>query len=323
MKIRTVRADTSWVSLDPAQPMPRHREFDPGQLPAATPEDRVESDERRRLGAVLVGRGLVTPADLQTALDSQPTAPAERRRLGQVLVDLEMVTELEVASAVADLLGLPLIDLSAIRPDPDLLRVLPRAFAAAHRVAVIERRGDRLVVALADPLNVVVLDDVRLIAGVKELDVRVATDSQVVDLITRMYASGAGARAVDLVLEQLDLPLGRTGDAAQLASVTDVESAPVVRLVNAILSGALDARASDVHIEPTQAGLRVRYRVDGMLRDVMEVPPGAALTVRSRRRRRPQLLRPRWRLLVRRTAAPDGGLDLRESLRLCVGGRRP
>jgi type IV pilus assembly protein PilB len=95
-----------------------------------------------------------------------------------------------------------------------------------------------------------------------------------------MYA-GAGARAVDLVLEQLDVAPSRVGD-TQLATVTDLESAPVVRLVNAILSGALDARASDVHIEPQYSGLRVRYRIDGMLRDVMDVPPAAALTVISR-----------------------------------------
>jgi type IV pilus assembly protein PilB len=270
------------AAYDDATPMPD----DAPPSPADRIEriDRVESDERRRLGAVLVARGRLTPMDLHAALAAQVTAPGSRRRLGQVLVDLGMVTEVEVAAAVADLMGLPLVDLSGLRPDPELVRVLPRSFAVAHRVVVIDRGADRLVLALSDPLNVVVLDDVRLIAGVKELDVRVATESQLVDLITRVYASGVGARAVDAVLEQLDLPAVRGSDvsAGGSASDNDVESAPVVRLVNAILSGALDARASDVHIEPQPSGLRVRYRVDGMLRDVMEVPPGAANTVVSR-----------------------------------------
>ncbi|HTY71517.1 MAG TPA: ATPase, T2SS/T4P/T4SS family [Actinomycetes bacterium] len=269
------------MSLEPAEPRPAHAGagYEHALHSAAVPRF-VDPEERRRLGAVLVGRGRLTPSQLQEALDAQAGAPAGRRRLGQVLVDLGMVTELEVAGAVADLMGLPLVDLSDVRPEPDLVRVLPRAFAVAHRVAVIDRRADRLVVALADPLNVVVLDDVRLIAGVKELDIRVATESQVVDLISRMYAGRVGIGAVDAVLEQLEQP--RAPESSSAAAVVDIEAAPVVRLVNAILTGALDARASDVHIEPHPSGLRVRYRVDGMLRDVMEVPPGAAPTVLGR-----------------------------------------
>lgn len=245
---------------------------------------RVDQEERRRLGNVLVTRGNLHPKDLQIALDTQRKATGGRRRLGQVLVDLGMVTEFQVAGAVADLMGLPLIDLSTLKPDPELVRLLPRQFALGHRVVVVDRGPDRIVLAVSDPLNVVVLDDVRLITRVKELDVRVATEGQVIDLITRVYASGAGAIAVDAVLEQLDLPSARglADLSGAPASVADVEAAPIVRLVNAILSGALDARASDVHVEPQLGGLRVRYRIDGLLRDVMEVPPGAANAVISR-----------------------------------------
>ena len=270
------------MTLEASGHRPAHAASPFDALPLA--EDRVDTDERRRLGAVLVASGRLSALDLQVALDAQLTATADRRRLGQVLVDLGLVTEHDVAAGVADLMGLPMIDLSEVRADPDLVRVLPRGFAVAHRVVVVTRAADRLVIALADPLNVVVLDDVRLIAGVREIDVRVATESQVIDLITRAYASGAGARAVDAVLEQLDLPPVHHNSDYIVAPppMTDVEAAPVVRLVNAILSGALDAGASDVHIEPQQQGLRVRYRVDGVLRDVMEVPPGAANAVVSR-----------------------------------------
>ena len=275
-------AETPGVTLEASGHRPAHDASSFDALPLTA--DRADNDERRRLGAVLVASGRLSALDLQVALDAQLTAPSDRRRLGQVLVDLGLVTERDVAAAVADLMGLPMIDLSDVRPDPDLVRVLPRAFAVAHRVVVVTRAADRLVIALADPLNVVVLDDVRLIAGVREIDVRVATESQVIDLITRAYASGAGARAVDAVLEQLDLPPAHHSSdyIVAPAPMTDVEAAPVVRLVNAILSGALDAGASDVHIEPQQQGLRVRYRVDGVLRDVMEVPPGAANAVVSR-----------------------------------------
>jgi type IV pilus assembly protein PilB len=282
------------VTLEAAEPRPAHAGGAfvdaPDSFLAAPPSiddriDRVDSDERRRLGAVLVARGRLTNEQLKMALDRQRTAPGGRRRLGQVLVDLGLVTELEVAAAVADLMGLPLVDLSDLRPDPDVVRILPRSFAVAHRAIVIERGLDRLTLAVSDPLNVVVLDDVRLIAGVKELDVRVAMESQVVDLITRVYAVNVGSQAVDAVLEQLDIGPARSVQDlvnGQSLSAVDIEAAPVVRLVNAILAGAMDARASDVHIEPQESGLRVRYRVDGLLRDVMKVPPGAANAVVSR-----------------------------------------
>ncbi len=252
---------------------------------------------RKRIGEVLVSQGLLTEEQLVVALAAQrDIAPGQqRRRLGTVVTDLGFATERQVAEALAEALGLELVDLGRVMVVPEHVRLLPRAVAERSSVIVLEKIGTRLKVAASDPTNVVALDDVRLYTGATDLHLLVATVSQVKDHLNRAWSLSEESGGMSTLFEGFEAD----ADAAQedLAQQA-VEAAPIVRLIDVVLADAVRARASDVHIEPQANELRVRYRVDGLLRDVMTVPKNAAAAAVSRvkivsgldiaERRRPQ-----------------------------------
>ena len=256
------------------------------------------SSRRRRIGEVLVEQGLLDEGQLQTVLAAQAATPADkpRKRLGAVVIDLGYATEKEVAQALAEALNLPLVDLGRTMAQPDAVRLLPRAVADRSGVLVLssERGGGKLTVATADPTNVMALDDVKLYTGAIELVVLVATDSQVRDHLARSWSLSEDSTDVHTLFEGMDNHEQELED----FSAQSVESAPIVRLVDVVLADAVRARASDIHVEPQAAELRIRYRVDGLLRDVMTIPRNATAAMVSRikivsgldiaERRRPQ-----------------------------------
>lgn len=242
----------------------------------------LQSLQRRRLGDVLVDAGVLTPAQLSDVLAGQQSGPpGRRRRLGELLVEGGIADERTIARALADQLGLTVVDLTRMVPDPEVVRLLPQAVAERTRVVPLERTRTGLVVAVADPTNVLALDDVRLHTGSGDLVVTVATESQVREQLARAWSLGqdrSSAAEVEDAGAALDLG---SANLESDASVTD-EDSPVVRLVNRILSDAVRARASDIHVETQRDELRVRFRVDGMLREVMSASKRAAGPVISR-----------------------------------------
>ena len=266
---------------------------------ASVPEQSAAHDERRRrrrIGEVLVSQGLLTEDQVQAALAEQRSAPPgqNRKRLGQVVIDLGLATERQVAEALAEALGLPLVDLGRTMAVPEAVKLLPRAVAERSGLLIMERNGNRITVATADPTNVVALDDVKLYTGATELNVLVATDSQVRDHLARSWSLSEDSSDVHTLFEDID----ESPAELEESSASAVESAPIVRLVDVVLADAVRARASDVHVEPQAGELRIRYRVDGLLRDVMTVPRNATAATVSRikivsgldiaERRRPQ-----------------------------------
>jgi type IV pilus assembly protein PilB len=236
------------------------------------------SGQRRRLGEVLVEQGLLSTEQLRTALDAQgQVAPGQRRqRLGAVVVALGLASDRQLAEALSSALGLELVDLARRRLLPEHVRLLPRAVAERSGVIVLDKRGGRLTVATSDPTNVVSLDDVKLHTGAQELQVVVATDSQVREQLARAWSLSEDAGDMSSLFEGLESSAVETEDLSEQL----VDAAPIVRLVDVIIADAVRAGASDVHIEPQAGELRIRYRVDGLLRDVMTVPKsGTAATV--------------------------------------------
>ena len=236
-----------------------------------------ETLTRRRLGDVMLSRGLLTQDELTHALELQRLDPTPRRRLGQVVLDLGFATEREVAESLADLLGLEAADLSKIVPAPDAVRMLPRAVAERTCVLVLDRIEGGIIVAVADPTNVLALDDVKLYTQ-SELYLVVAPASQIRDHLARAWSLSEDTSGVSQISDSiedsgLDDPMPGTGGD---------DDAPIVRLVNQILADAVRLRASDIHVESQRDGLRVRYRVDGMLRDVLKAPRRVAPSVVSR-----------------------------------------
>ncbi|MDQ7843049.1 MAG: ATPase, T2SS/T4P/T4SS family [Armatimonadota bacterium] len=224
---------------------------------------------RKRIGDILVESGVITPQQLQDALRRQQET---RDRLGRILVEMRVATEAQIAQALARQLGLPLVSLTATRVDPALLRLIPESLARKRRVVPVALEGDSLVVALADPLDVFALDDVG-IAARRPVKAVVALESDIAAAIDRWYGMGAAAQAA------LD---GAAAPAEAEPAADEAEDAPIVRLVNMLLTQAVKDRASDVHIEPEPEEVRVRFRVDGVLQTVMKVPKGVHPALLSR-----------------------------------------
>jgi type IV pilus assembly protein PilB len=249
---------------------------------------------RRRLGEVLVEQGVLTDAQLATALAGQiQTGPgAKRQRLGATVIGLGLATERQISRALGGALNLEVADLSRTPVDPATVRLLPRNMAERNECLVLALEGGRITVAMTDPTNVVAIDDIRLHTGATEVLLKVVTATQLKDGLSRAWSLSNDSS--DIVPDAPAYEPEEHDDGFG----SGVESAPVVRLVNAVLGDAVRTRASDVHIEPQQSELRVRYRVDGVLRQVMMVPRALAAAVISRikimggldisERRRPQ-----------------------------------
>ena len=230
---------------------------------------------------MLVAQGVLTEEQLSAGLALQQDTPrgVSRRRLGQVVIEAGFVTERQVAQALAVALQLPLVDLGRTLVVPDAVRLLPRAVAERSGVLPLSRSGSTITVATVDPTNVVALDDVKLYTGATELVLVVATDSQIRDHLARAWSLSEDAADKNELFEDLD-----ANGVPEAAPVDEsgVESAPIVRLVDVVIADAVRARASDIHVEPQADDLRIRYRVDGVLRDVMTVPRSATAAAVSR-----------------------------------------
>jgi type IV pilus assembly protein PilB len=227
-------------------------------------------DPRRwRLGELLMAAGVLREEQIPEVM--QRRQPGER--FGAAVLRLGLADEEAIADAVATQLRLPRVDVTYERPAAEVLDRVPSRLAERHELLPLRMEGDALVIATDDPSDVVALDDVRMAAGVRAVRPVVTTTSALTLARRRAYR----AEATQDLLDDL-----ATTDAEDDDAIDDVEDAPVVRLVDSLLGDAVTARASDLHVEPDADGLRVRIRVDGMLRDLARVPKGLAGQVVSR-----------------------------------------
>ena len=229
---------------------------------------------RRRLGEVLVAGKVLTDAQLNEALRVQREDKGRRRRLGEVITALGLADEVAIARALSDQLGLPFLDLGNLPIPDETLAVLPRNVAVRHGAVPVTIAHDVLTVALADPTNVLALDDIRLATKLASVRTAVATASDVQEAVNRYYGGTSSSGVGDTFGALADVEGLEAGEEREeeLDQVGDVDDAPVVRLVNAVMGEALHSRASDIHIEPQERDVRVRYRIDGLLREVTVVP---------------------------------------------------
>jgi type IV pilus assembly protein PilB len=247
------------------------------------------------LGQILLQMGVITEAQLEEALEIQARTG---ERLGRILRDTGGISDHDLARAMAVQWGYPYLSLAEARIDNETARLIPHALAVRHKVIAIERRSGRLVLAVADPLNVIAVDDVRLITGM-EVDLVVATEEEITQALARVYQ--IADTLIDRVMREsvtdYTVDLGEEDQSVeQLRALT--EEAPVVKLVNLIVDEAVKQNASDIHVEPHRNGIWIRYRVDGVLRDVMNPPANLKAALISRikimadldiaERRRPQ-----------------------------------
>jgi type IV pilus assembly protein PilB len=230
---------------------------------------------RRRLGDTLVGWGVITSEQLAEALEDQARdARGSRRRIGRVLVDRGVVNDRAVAAALADMHGLMVVDLDTQIIDPTVARKIPQAIAVQHVVLPLTAHDMVLRVAVADPVDVVALDDLRMRAGALRLEVVVAPEGQLRERIAGIWSQAVAEDALERFVAELD--------DEDDASLEAGEDAGAVAAVQQILTAAVRAGASDVHIEPMRDGVRVRVRVDGTLRPLMTLPRSGHATIVAR-----------------------------------------
>lgn len=213
-----------------------------------------------KTGDLLLARGLVTTDELRSALEEQKTTG---RRLGDILIARGKITSTDLVDILSQRLGIPKIGIQGLIADPEVVNTIPIALARKHRLIALFRIHDRLTVAMADPLDMVAIDEVRYKTGLAVNRV-IATPEDIQAAIAQFYT----------VADNVEGLFGEI--AAQSAGASlGAEDAPIVRLVEVLLAEAARQRASDVHIEPDENQLRVRFRVDGVLRE--EATPPARL----------------------------------------------
>ena len=216
----------------------------------------------KQLGQILLEQGLLTEAKLERALEEHRNTP---KSLGRVLIDLGYIGERDLVRALAEQVGLEFIDLTEVQIDPAATSLLPEALCRRYRAIPIGTREGKLLVAMSDPANVYALDDIRAMTN-REVQPLVATAADVEQAIHKYSTMGDQVEALATeAAESLDVDADLGGEVA-------LEDAPIVKLVTAIMTQAAADRASDVHIEPTERDVRVRFRVDGVLHEVMHSP---------------------------------------------------
>ena len=233
-----------------------------------------------RLGEILLREGLVTREQLAQALAEQKNS---KHRLGYVLVKLGLVQELEITKVLARQYRMPAVDLSRFEVDPKIIKLVPADMATKSVVLPLKREGRTLTVAMADPTDLGLLEDLKFITRFDLFPV-IAGEYTLRNLIEKHY------EASDQQLQSILRDMEETGEDVEVveeeedeaATQAQIDDAPVVKLINGLLTDAVRRGASDIHIEPFEHEIRVRYRIDGALLEIMRPPlkMKAALTSR-------------------------------------------
>jgi type IV pilus assembly protein PilB len=230
-----------------------------------------------RLGEILVKESLITQDQLQKALDFQR---ANGGKLGSCLTKMGYITDDDITGVLSRQYGVPSINLRFYEIDPIIIKLIPQDTAQRYQVIPLSRVGSVLTIAMTDPTNVFAMDDIKFMTGFNVEPV-VASESAIGDAISRFYGAGSGGTnqeeisnlMKDLVEDDQELELAAEEaelDAASLEKAA--EEAPIIKLVNLILTDSVKRGASDIHIEPYETEMRVRFRVDGQLQKVMSPP---------------------------------------------------
>lgn len=234
-------------------------------------------NRKKKLGQILVEKKAITTDQLEKALEIQKSSG---QRLGRILIKLGYITEEELLDILEEQLEVERINLFDYYIDPAAARIIPEHMARRYQAVPIKKEGNTLIVAMVDPSNVVALDDLQLTSKLSIKPV-LATQEEIEEALDKIY------RVSDLNNHDLDGLKNISEWAATIeeevpAENLQINDAPVVRAVNYIIDQAVQSRASDVHIEPLEEKVRIRFRIDGLLREMMSIPRNAHPLVVSR-----------------------------------------
>src|SRR5215467_15753532 len=229
----------------------------------------------QRLGDLLVKEKIITSDQLEKALRAQREKGANAR-LGSTLVSLGFVSDEEVTNFLSRQYGVPAINLQYFEVDHAVVKLVPEDTARRYQILPLSRVGASLTIAMADPTNVFAMDDIKFMTGFN-IEPVVASESAIIDAIEKAYSQPMAEENVDELLasmgDEADVELQAEQAEMDLSELErSADEAPIVKLVNIILTDAVKRGASDIHIEPYEKEYRVRFRIDGVLQHIMAPP---------------------------------------------------
>jgi len=229
--------------------------------------DSIQHDKKPLLVQMLIDQGYIQPEQLEMALKEQNITKV---RLDEILVKNGWITEKNFAKAISKQRNLPYVSLSTLCPMQEAINTIPENMARRLEIVplFVDENANKLTIAVSDPFNILALDEIRMITGM-DLNIMIATLSDIRQALESFYSvkSNIEQALIEIVEEEkteFDLSINQ--------ETPSIDDAPVVKLVNTILRQAVDAGASDVHVEPFEAETRVRYRIDGGLFDILTFP---------------------------------------------------
>lgn len=223
----------------------------------------------RRLGDILIEQGVLTTDQLEQAFQSKPRGTM----LGDWLVQLRLLSNVELGHALADQFEVPYIDIDSSSVNPQVARLIPEDFARSRMAGAVDVEGNTMTLAMVAPDDIEAIAEAELMTGYRiRPTVTMREDLNI--FVSRIYDDRSLARQtiVDMKFAELRETVISDAEVTDAIAIAEQEDAPVVRLVQAILSGAVSAGASDIHLEPFKPEMRVRYRVDGELQQAMTIP---------------------------------------------------
>jgi len=235
--------------------------------------------QQENVGLKLLEAKLIPPDALQKAQQQIKTGGGS---LTQALVKLGAITEDNLAKFLADLYSVPAVDLGNFVPDPSVTKLIPGDVANKFQIVPLSRSGRRLTVAMANPSNIFAIDDIKFITGF-EVQPVVAPEGAIKKAIDKAYDSVASFENVMKGMEDdIEVIEDQEDETPDVTLIGEAEQAPVVKLVNSLITDAVRKGASDIHIEPYEKSLRVRFRIDGTLYEMMAPPFRMKAAITSR-----------------------------------------
>jgi len=239
---------------------------------------------KERLLQILIRDQIINKEDLDRALADQEQNGGD---LSKILVRMKLINEDDLARVLSEGLGLPPIDISRYKIDQELVKLIPREFAAKYQVVPIARMGNNLTLAMADPLNIFIIDNVKTLTGLNITPI-IGRSTQIQKTIDQIYSSDSKETLAKIIkdikqAEDLELIKETHAENQDKATIENLsQEAPIIKLTDAIIQQGVLAKASDVFIEPMEKTLRIRYRVDGVIREIDQMAKGVHLPIISR-----------------------------------------
>src|SRR5579872_7270692 len=229
----------------------------------------------QRLGDLLLKEKIITQEQLEQALKRQKEV-GNKKRLGSILVELNILSDEDVTNFLSRQYGVPAINLQFFEMDPAVVKLVPEETARKHQILPLSRVGASLTIAMVDPTNVFAMDDIKFMTGFN-IEPVVASESAIMEAIQKAYGQPATEENVDELLasmgDEADVELQAEQAEMDLSELEkSADEAPIVKLVNIVLTDAVKRGASDIHIEPYEKEYRVRFRIDGVLQHIMSPP---------------------------------------------------